>query len=103
MEIIILAMGCFACLLMFLSIKSVNLYSKCKKLQTELDAAKSYEVIAGIYKNKLENILKKREINIDDDIKKAIKYARDKSHPDNGGRNEDFIKFQNLYKEINRE
>lgn len=37
---------------------------------------------------------------VDDDIKEAIKYARDKSHPDNGGSDGDFIKFHKLYQRI---
>ena len=37
---------------------------------------------------------------LDDDIKEAVKYARDKSHPDNGGLDEDFIKFHKLYQRI---
>lgn len=37
---------------------------------------------------------------VDDDIKEAIKYARDKSHPDNGGLDSDFIKFHKLYQRI---
>lgn len=34
---------------------------------------------------------------IDNDIKKAIKYAMINSHPDKGGRTEDFIVFKELY------
>lgn len=37
---------------------------------------------------------------VDDNIKEAIKYARDKSHPDNGGLDSDFIKFHKLYQRI---
>lgn len=37
---------------------------------------------------------------VDDDIKEAVKYARDKSHPDNGGLDSDFIKFHKLYQRI---
>ena len=37
---------------------------------------------------------------VDEDIKEAVKYARDKSHPDNGGLDSDFIKFHKLYQRI---
>ena len=37
---------------------------------------------------------------VDADIKEAIKYACDKSHPDNGGSDGDFIKFHKLYQRI---
>lgn len=36
----------------------------------------------------------------DDDIVYAVKYAMKKAHPDNGGKQEDFIKFNNLYNKI---
>ena len=36
----------------------------------------------------------------DDDIVYAVKYAMKKAHPDNGGEQEDFIKFNNLYNKI---
>ena len=38
--------------------------------------------------------------NYDSDVKDAIKYAMKKSHPDNGGTKEDFIKFNALYEKI---
>lgn len=41
-----------------------------------------------------------RSKELDDDIKEAVKYARDKSHPDNGGSDGDFIKFYKLYQRI---
>lgn len=33
-------------------------------------------------------------------IKEAVRYAMLKSHPDNGGKQEDFIKFRKLYETI---
>ena len=36
----------------------------------------------------------------DSDVKDAIRYAMKKSHPDNGGTKEDFIKFNALYEKI---
>lgn len=32
----------------------------------------------------------------------AVKYAMKKSHPDNGGNAEDFVRFQKVYKELTR-
>ena len=40
--------------------------------------------------------------NISNQVKEAVKYAMKKSHPDNGGNQELFIKFRNIYKEITR-
>lgn len=39
----------------------------------------------------------------DDSVKEAVRYAMLKSHPDNGGRKEDFIKFRELYKKMEEE
>lgn len=40
--------------------------------------------------------------NISEDIVAAVKYARKKSHPDNGGNMKDFIYFNKIYKEISK-
>ena len=40
------------------------------------------------------------KLEVDKDIKDAIKLARDKSHPDNGGSSDEFIRFQQLYERI---
>ena len=37
------------------------------------------------------------------DIKEVVHYAMIKAHPDNGGKQEDFVKFRNLYERINNE
>ena len=37
------------------------------------------------------------------DIKEAIHYAMIKAHPDNGGKQEDFVKFRKLYERMNNE
>lgn len=37
------------------------------------------------------------------DIKEAVHYAMVKAHPDNGGNQEDFIKFRSLYERIKNE
>lgn len=37
------------------------------------------------------------------DIKEAVHYAMIKAHPDNGGKQEDFVKFRNLYERVRNE
>lgn len=37
------------------------------------------------------------------DIEEAVHYAMVKAHPDNGGNQEDFIKFRSLYERIKNE
>lgn len=41
-----------------------------------------------------------QNISVDKDIRDAIKLARNKSHPDNGGSSDEFIRFQQLYERI---
>lgn len=42
----------------------------------------------------------KKNYSIPDDTIDAVKYAMVRSHPDNGGNPEDFIKFRKVYKKI---
>lgn len=39
-------------------------------------------------------------IEINEDIKQAVKYCMIHSHPDKGGKAEDFIKFRELYNKL---
>ena len=40
--------------------------------------------------------------SVSDDTVQAVKYAMKKSHPDNGGNAEDFMRFQKVYEELTR-
>lgn len=50
----------------------------------------------SVYRNSNSKSLNK----YDDEVKDAIAYAMKKSHPDNGGCEEDFIRFNKLYEKI---
>ena len=50
----------------------------------------------SIYRNMNSKVSNK----YDDEVKDAITYAMKKSHPDNGGCEEDFIRFNKLYEKI---
>ena len=54
------------------------------------------------YKNELHQmkVLSNQRKKYSDSVKEAVHYAMQKSHPDNGGKQEDFIKFQKLYKSM---
>lgn len=41
------------------------------------------------------------QIKVSPDIKDAVHYAMVHAHPDNGGKQEDFIKFRKCYEQIN--
>lgn len=65
---------------------NTNLKMENMKLKDQL-------VVASMYKNYPKTV-------IDQDMVEAVKYAMKKAHPDNGGKQEDFIKFNSLYNKI---
>ncbi len=98
-----------------------------KEKQAEIDRLreKNTELEAKIARKKLDIILLKRDndilslrisslneiINnqrgnqkpkISEDVKDAVFYAMKKSHPDNGGKEEDFIRFKKCYEELTK-
>ena len=52
--------------------------------------------------NLRQNYNQRSMSNQSEEIKAAIKYAMIKSHPDNGGSQDDFIKFRKLYQDVSR-
>lgn len=62
-------------------------------LKMENMKLKDQLVVASMYKNYPKPVT-------DKDMVEAVKYAMKKAHPDNGGKQEDFIKFNNLYNKI---
>ena len=50
--------------------------------------------------NNLYEIKSSHTFTIDKDVEAAIRYAMINSHPDKGGKEEDFIRFHTLYKKI---
>lgn len=62
-------------------------------LKMENMKLKDQLVVASMYKNYPKPAT-------DQDMVEAVKYAMKKAHPDNGGKQEDFIKFNNLYNKI---
>lgn len=56
-------------------------------------------LIVKLWRINLDKVNKPTPIT-DKDILEAVKYAAIKSHPDNGGKSEDFQKFNKLYKQL---
>ena len=63
------------------------------KLKNENMKLKDQLTVASMYKNYPKP-------SIDKDVVEAVKYAMKYAHPDNGGKQEDFVKFNNLYNKI---
>lgn len=90
-------------LLIFLAVGiyfSIRLYhekdQECADYITEISKIRyEYACLFEQYKIICEKYIKIRSHNIiNDNIIEAVKYAVKKSHPDNGGNTEDFIKFK---------
>ena len=82
---------------------NINLKMEVDKLKIENDTLR-LDVICLCEDNKrLSMKLKSPQIiTASPEIQEAIHYAMLKSHPDNGGKQEDFIKFRNLYERVKK-
>lgn len=99
-----------SCVIVVLVFNYIELSLKYKSTKTKLDDLErenlrlkfNIKTLRGdrVVFDPFEYFRNSRPKEIDDDIKEAVKYARDKSHPDNGGSDGDFIKFHKLYQRI---
>lgn len=115
-EIIIVSLLCIVILLL---LKNIDLYAKIKEIKQLKSDNEQLKRMNALYKSAYDSVKNMnmyhwgtnkfsnyntsnmgQNISIDKDIKDAIKLARDKSHPDNGGSSDDFIRFQELYRRI---
>lgn len=98
------------CICVLLLIKYIELSLDYKRIETKLDDLErenlrlkfDIKTLRGdrVVFDPFEFFIKPNSTEIYDDIKDVVKYARDKSHPDNGGSDGDFIKFHKLYQRI---
>ena len=98
------------CICILLLLKYIELSLDYKKIEIKLDDLErenlrlkfDVKTLRGdrVVFDQFEYFRNSRSKELDDDIKEAVKYARDKSHPDNGGLDSDFIKFHKLYQRI---
>lgn len=78
--------------------------NKIDELEYELSKEISKRHIAEInnYAMRMQlNAMQKSSLySSDSDVIAAVKYAMTKAHPDNGGKQEDFIKFRQVYEKL---
>lgn len=80
---------------------NINLKMEVDKLKIENNSLR-FDIICVCEENKRLAKLKKPQIITPSlEIEEAVHYAMVKAHPDNGGKQEDFIKYRNLYERIN--
>ena len=101
-----------ACILLTIAavIWAMNINKKNEALETKLAAKELTILYKNVYILELEKELSdlrqsytpQNTFYQSEEIKAAIKYAMVKSHPDNGGSQDDFIKFRKLYQDVSR-
>lgn len=83
---------------------NINLKMKVDELEIENKRLRLiYSAVYREYTNLLMKLDNSKFNPIAPDIQEAIHYAMLKAHPDNGGKQEDFIKFRNLYERVRNE
>lgn len=84
--------------------ENINLKMEVDKLKIKNDSLLS-DIICVCEENKRLAIkLKNPQIITPSlEIEEAVHYAMIKAHPDNGGKQEDFVKFRKLYERMNNE
>ena len=102
----ILTMVLIACMILLcFSFKTqIDLHKEIMKLKLEKEELrlKNNKLRNSLNCNKLFKTVVTQPAYTQETIE-AVHYAMIKSHPDNGGRQEDFIKFRNLYERMNNE
>lgn len=74
--------------------------NKIRILQDKIRSLEYENNILKNYKSFFETSYKAASHKYDSNVKEAVKYAMKKAHPDNGGNNEEFNKFRELYNKI---
>lgn len=82
--------------------KNINLKMEVEELKIKNETQRlSY---SSVYRDYVKLLMKPDALKpTTSDIKEAVHYAMVKAHPDNGGKQEDFVKFRKLYERINNE
>lgn len=121
---IIIVIGSLSYIILYLLKINIKLQSEnrinnyiIEKVQDQLKESIKGDTYGNFYKRKYQEAqatiqFLSRELSVyrnsnsksynkyDDEVKDAITYAMKKSHPDNGGCEEDFIRFNKLYEKI---
>lgn len=88
----------FACIGGNINLKMKNDELRMQNVRLRLDFLSVYQD----YTSLLMKPNKSKSTPMASEIQEAIHYAMLKAHPDNGGKQEDFIKFRNLYERVKK-
>lgn len=105
-QIVVLSTALVAALIILFACMggNINLKMEVDKLKIENDSLRLDIICVCEENKKLAIRLKKPQIiTTSSDIKEAVHYAMIKAHPDNGGKQEDFVKFRKLHERMNNE
>lgn len=94
-------------LLLLMTLLLLMYRNRVKQIEACKELISNQEKIIQLYKSAYDTLKSYgyggqtcKNSQYDNDIKEAVKYAMKKSHPDNGGSNEDFNKFRKLFERI---
>lgn len=90
-------------LLLLMTLLALMYRNRVKQIETCKELISNQEKTIQFYKSAYDTLKfysHGKNSQYDNDIKEAVKYAMKKSHPDNGGSNEDSDKFRKLFERI---
>lgn len=105
-QTVVLSVALIAALIILFACIGGNINLKMKIDELETQNRKMHLIYLAVYKEYTNLLMKpgnSKSTPIEPEIQEAIYYAMLKAHPDNGGKQEDFIKFRNLYERIRNE
>lgn len=110
-EILVEILACFV--IIFTSFATIVLINKSTQVKQLKEEKLLIERSRDRWENYYRDYIQRLEMRIDrltkekiygeempPDTIKAVKYAMTRAHPDNGGKEEDFIKFQEVYEKL---
>lgn len=105
MELPITVIFCIVALVCIKVFEKIYDYkSKLEEIEMELSIERSKRHIAEIdnyaMRMQLNAMQGSNHYSSNRDVLDAVKYAMTKAHPDNGGKQEDFIKFRQVYEKL---
>lgn len=102
-QTVMLSVTLIATLIILFACIGGNINLKMKVDELEKENRRLHLIYSAIYREYTSLLMKpdnSKSTPIAPDIQEAIHYAMLKAHPDNGGKQEDFIKFRNLYERV---
>lgn len=102
----ILSVALIATLIILFACIGGNINLKMKMDELETENRRLHLIYLALYREYTSLLMKpdkSKSTPASPEILETVHYAMIKAHPDNGGKQEDFIKFRKLYERLNNE